>query len=61
MKNRENFKNVKSLRFCNQLHIKAHYSGKQVDPEWHDFMAVQMKIFVRPLFERSFQVRNFTF
>jgi hypothetical protein len=27
---------------------------------WHDFMAVQMN-FVRPIFERSFQVRDFSF
>jgi hypothetical protein len=28
---------------------------------WRDFMAVQMKNFVRPIFERCFQVRAFSF
>jgi hypothetical protein len=28
---------------------------------WRDFMAVEMKNFVRPIFERCFQVRDFSF
>jgi hypothetical protein len=36
------------------------YEKKKSSAVWRDFMAVQMN-FVRPLFERCFQVRDFSF